>query len=142
MCIFFLLFFIVFAAFLSASTEESFDYKIKGVTFADNFYWEEAPQLPYPTCSVQKGFSFPGQDASALADYAFLATMGFAGPLEAQPYLDQWFGKGLVVDDYEYVEQYRNATGTLNHPVSYKLFSIPALPGSAVVSIRGSESMW
>jgi lipase ATG15 len=141
--LFFLLFFIVFAAFIMASTAESFDYKVKGVTFADDFIYEPQPDLPYPTCSVQKGFSLPGQGSSAaLADYSFLATMSFAAPEEAQPLLDQWFGEGAVVDDFEYVNKYRAATGTANHPVSYKLFTIPSLPDSAIVSIRGSESLW
>lgn len=141
--LFFLLFFIVFAAFIMASTADSFDYKVKGVTFADDFIYETQPDLPYPTCSVQKGFSLPGKDSSAaLADYSFLATMSFAAPEEAQPLLDQWFGEGAVVDDFEYVNRYRAATGTANHPVSYKLFTIPSLPDSAIVSIRGSESLW
>jgi lipase ATG15 len=140
--LFFLLFFCVFAGFLMASTQESFDYKVKGVVFADGFYYEQQPGLPYPTCSVQKGFAFPGQDASALADYSFLATMAFAAPDESQPLLDQWFGENQVIDDYQYVQEYREATGTQSHPVSYKLFTIPALPQSAVVSIRGSEAMW
>jgi lipase ATG15 len=140
--VFFLLFFCVFAGFLMASTEESFDYKVKGVVFADDFYYEQQPFLPYPTCSVQKGFAFPGLASAALADYSFLATMAFAGPEEAQRLLDQWFGENQVIDDYEYVASYREATGTQSHPVSYKLFTIASLPDSAVISIRGSESMW
>jgi lipase ATG15 len=140
--LFFFLFFCVFAGFLMASTEESFDYKVKGVKFASSFYYDPQPNLPYPTCSVQKGFTFPGVTSASLADFAFLATMSFAGPDEAQPLLNQWFGDGQVVDDYEYVAQYRKATGTASHPVSYKLFTISALPESAIVAIRGSESMW
>jgi hypothetical protein len=140
--LFFFLFFCVFAGFLMASTEESFDYKVKGVKFASSFYYDPQPNLPYPTCSVQKGFTFPGVTSASLADFAFLATMSFAGPDEAQPLLNQWFSDGQVVDDYEYVAQYRKATGTASHPVSYKLFTISALPESAIVAIRGSESMW
>lgn len=136
------LFFCVATGFLLAANEDEFDYKVKGVVFPQGFYYEPQPQLPYPTCQVQKGFSFPGQAASALADYAFLATMSFAGPGEAQVLLDNYFGPGVVLDDFEFVQGYRNATGTETHPVTYSLFTFPSNPNSAIVSIRGSESMW
>ncbi|KAG7372716.1 hypothetical protein IV203_018859 [Nitzschia inconspicua] len=140
--LYFLLFFVVLVGFIMASNEESFDYRVKGVVFASDFYYDPQPELPYPTCSVQKGFSLPGQQAAALADYSFLATMSFAAQAEAQPLLNQWFGENQVVDDSEFVAMYRNETGTQDHPVSYKLFTISALPDSAVVSIRGSEALW
>eukprot|EP00529_Nitzschia_sp_RCC80_P003642 CAMPEP_0113454980 /NCGR_PEP_ID=MMETSP0014_2-20120614/8142_1 /TAXON_ID=2857 /ORGANISM="Nitzschia sp." /LENGTH=1076 /DNA_ID=CAMNT_0000346401 /DNA_START=75 /DNA_END=3305 /DNA_ORIENTATION=- /assembly_acc=CAM_ASM_000159 len=136
------LLFCVLVGFLLAANEEEFEYKVKGVVFPEGFYYEQQPQLPYPTCSVQKGFTFPGQDASALADYAFLATTAFAGPGEAQALLDNFFGPGVIVDDYEFVEGYRNATNTAEHPVTYSLYSFPSIPDSAIVAIRGSESMW
>jgi len=117
-------------------------YKWKGVVYADGFYWDPQPQLPYPTCEVKKGFAIPGQDFAHLADYAFLATLAFSSPEEAQPLLDQWFGNGTVTDDYEYVNSYRKSTGTEDHPVSYKLFTFAAEPTAGVVSIRGSETMW
>jgi hypothetical protein len=142
--VFFLLFLCVFAGFVMASTEESFDYKVKGVIFVNDFYYDPQPQLPYPTCSVQKGFAFPGMASgtASLADYAFLATQAFSGPDEAQPNLDQWFGPGLVIDEHDFVNQYRVATGTVNNPVSYKLFTFPSTPKAGIVSIRGSEAMW
>lgn len=56
--------------------------------------------------------------------------------------LDQWFGKNNIIDDANYVASYRNFTGTQDHPVTYKLFTIPQYPDSAVISIRGSETMW
>lgn len=142
--VFFLLFLCVFVGFLMASTEDSFDYKVKGVVFVDDFYYESQPQLPYPTCSVQKGFAFPGLpgQSASLADYAFLATQSFSGPDEAQPNLDQWFGPGTVVDEYQFVAAYREATETADNPVSYKFFTFPSIPGAGIVSIRGSEAMW
>lgn len=117
-------------------------YKWKGVVYADDFYWEPQPQLLYPTCVVEKGFSIDGKNPTMLADYAFMATLSFSSATESQPLLDQWFGNGTVVDDYDYVRKYRLSTGTEDHPVAYKLFSFPDYPGAGVVGIRGSEAMW
>lgn len=136
------LFFCILVGFLLAANEEEFDYKVKGVVFPEGFYYDPQPQLVYPTCQLQKGFTFPGQPSSALADYAFLATTAFSGPGEAQPLLDDFFGPGVVVDDFKFVQGYRNATNTAGHPVTYSLYTFPQLPDSAIVSIRGSESMW
>lgn len=117
-------------------------YKWKGVVYANDFYWEPQPQLPYPTCAVQKGFSLPGEKFASLASYSFLSTLTFSSAEESQPLLDQWFGNGTVIDDYQYVDNYRKSTGTENHPVTYKLFTIPDQPTFGIVGIRGSEAMW
>ena len=125
-----------------AYTSDDFDYKVKGVYFVSDFYYPSQPTLAYPTCQLGKGFSLPGSDATALSDYSFLSTMGYAGPSEAKPLLDQWFGPGQINDEYELVSQYRQERNTTSAPVSYKLFSFPNSPGYGIVSIRGSESLW
>jgi len=53
--------------------------------------------------------------------------------------LDRWFGEDKVVDEYEFVSQYRMDTNTTGG-VSYKLYTFPEMPGLGVVSIRGSEA--
>jgi lipase ATG15 len=145
--VFFVAFFTL--AFTYVTTQETFGgsfvvgrFKWKGFVYADGFSWEPQPQLQYPVCEVQKGFSIPGRDAVSLADFSFLSTMTFSHPNESQPLLDQWFGNGTIIDDYDYVQKYREATGTASHPVEYKLFTIPGDETSAVVGIRGSEAMW
>eukprot|EP00535_Pseudo-nitzschia_heimii_P003283 CAMPEP_0197180138 /NCGR_PEP_ID=MMETSP1423-20130617/4847_1 /TAXON_ID=476441 /ORGANISM="Pseudo-nitzschia heimii, Strain UNC1101" /LENGTH=1026 /DNA_ID=CAMNT_0042630161 /DNA_START=184 /DNA_END=3265 /DNA_ORIENTATION=+ len=147
--IYFLLFFffVISIAYYTASHEDMFSYtmgryKWKGVVYADGFHWDPQPQLSYPSCEIQKGFSFPGEQTSSLASYSFLATLAFSSPEESQPLLDQWFGEGRVIDDYEYVESFRRSTGTENHPVAYKLYTFADDPTSGIVGIRGSEAMW
>ena len=117
-------------------------YRWKGIVLADDFYWDAQSQLQYPTCDVQKGFSIPGASAVDLADFSFLGILSFASPVESQPLLDQWFGNGTVIDDFEYVSSYKKAIGVEDHPVEYKLFTLASDPTSAVVAIRGSEARW
>ncbi len=117
------------------------NYRWKSIVLADDFYWEAQPQLQYPTCEVGKGFTIPGTASVSLADFSFLGTLSFASPEESQPLLDQWFGNGTVIDDFEYVDNYRASNGLQDHPVEYKLFTIEGA-NSAVVAIRGSEARW
>ena len=155
--VFGLVYFVLGIAFYLASTEDTMGYimgryKWKGVVYADGFYWDGSPQLPYPTCRVeQKGFGVVDNngggvsndiDYVSLASFAFLSTLSFSSVEESQPLLDQWFGKNVVIDDNDYVSSYRKFTGTEDHPVTYKLFTIPQYPDSAIISIRGSETMW
>lgn len=51
-----------------------------------------------------------------------------------------WFGPGEIVDEADFVADFRNATGTSLIPVWFKLFTFPAFPGVGVVSVRGSET--
>lgn len=51
--------------------------------------------------------------------------------------LPKWFGPGVVIDEEEFVAEYRTDSGTSTNPVYFKLFSFPAVPGYAVMSIRG-----
>mmetsp|Transcript_34608 Transcript_34608/g.81593 ORF Transcript_34608/g.81593 Transcript_34608/m.81593 type:complete len:142 (+) Transcript_34608:192-617(+) len=110
-------------------------FKWKDVVYADEFSWDPQPDLPYPTCEVKKGFNDTGAEATSLANFAFLATLSFSSTEEAQPLLDRWFGPGAVMDDSEYVDRYRDKTRTANQPVTYKLFTIPSDPISAVVGM-------
>lgn len=146
--LFFFYFLVFFSGYYLSVSEEMFSYEMgrykwKNVVYANDFSWDPQPNLPYPTCEVKKGFTFPGEEGTAsLANYAFLSTLAFSSAEEAQPLLDQWFGNGTVLDDTDYVEAYRQATGTEDHPVTYKLFVFPSDPTAGIVGIRGSEMMW
>jgi lipase ATG15 len=107
-----------------------------------DFYWPPAPDLSYPSCEMTKGFKLPGIGSSSLPDYAFLAALSYETPNVTQYHLDDYFGPGVIVDEAEFVEQYRIKTGTVSNPVYFKLLSIPAIPGYGIVSIRGSQTRW
>jgi lipase ATG15 len=56
--------------------------------------------------------------------------------------LNTYFGENSLIDESEFVAQYRQSTGTSTNPVYFKLFSFPSIPGYGIVSIRGSETTW
>lgn len=57
--------------------------------------------------------------------------------------IDQWLGKpGVLVDEEEFVSQWREDSGTDLNPVYFKLFSVKEMPELAVMSIRGSETSY
>ena len=78
--------------------------------------------------------------SSDLGDYAFLSAMSYEKETINNYTLQEWFG-GEVIDDTNYVSQWRKDSGTEDSPVFFKLFSIPIV-NSAVVSVRGSETMF
>ena len=135
-----------FAAFQEQTTVGGgLDYKVKvdpgEPFFAHNFYYPPHPKLPYPTCKIAKHFSLlEAEEPSNLVDIAYLATMGFTGPEESERLLREWFGQNQVVDENEFVVDYRVETDQ-TQGVSFKLFSFPTNPGVGLVSIRGSESL-
>lgn len=107
-----------------------------------DFYWPPQPDLPYPSCEMTKGFKIPGYGSSSLTDYAFMSALSYETPNITQYHLNDWFGANGVVDEAEFVEQYRKDTNTVENPVYYKLLSIPAVPGYGVIAIRGSQTRW
>jgi lipase ATG15 len=111
------------------------------VQLAD-FYYPAQPDLAYPSCEMTKGFTLPGNIASRLGDYAFLAALSYETPNTTQHHLNTWFGNDTIVDEAEFVAHYREETETTANPVYYKLLSIPSIPGYGIVSIRGSQTTW
>lgn len=104
----------------------------------NEFYYQgEEDTLAYPTCQLTKGFEFPGGQATDLGDYSFLSAMAYESTAVTDETLPSWFGEGVVVDESDFVAEYRQESGTAASPVSFKLFSLPAVPGYAVMSIRG-----
>lgn len=124
---------------------QAFDYKVKVEEgepfFAADFYYPPSPKLPYPTCKIAKHFSLLETDQeSNLLDIAYLAALGFSGPNETGRLLRAWFGEDEVVDEYKFVQEYRELIGRTSG-VSFKLFSFPNNPGVGLMSIRGSETL-
>ncbi|KAL9179381.1 hypothetical protein ACHAXT_008671 [Thalassiosira profunda] len=113
------------------------------ILLVEDFYYPPQPDtLAYPTCKLAKGFEFPDETTSDLADYSFLSAMAYETSEVTSYTLTKWFGPDAVVDEEEFVAQFREDSGTTAIPVFFKLFSIPAFPGYAVMSIRGSETMF
>lgn len=105
------------------------------------FYYEpEEGTLSYPNCKLSKGFEFPGDGAADIGDYSYLSAMAYETSNVNNYTLAKWFGPDMVVDENEFVAQYRKDSGTATNPVYFKLFSFPNEPGYAIMSIRGSET--
>ena len=99
--------------------------------------------MAYPTCRLMKGFKIPGTSKiSGLVDYAFLATVAYENIGATELALSNWFGPDKVVNQHEFVSQYRVDTHTASIPVFFKLFSFPEILGFGLVSIHGSEMNW
>jgi lipase ATG15 len=57
--------------------------------------------------------------------------------------LDKWLGESdMLVDEEDFVSQWRQDSGTLVSPVYFKLFTIKDLPEYAIMAIRGSETSY
>ena len=132
----------------SQNSTEFFQLQDRGerppILLVDDFYYKgEDNTLAYPTCKLTKGFEFTGnsgvESASDLGDYSFLSALSYEKSSVVTYLLDQWFGPKVLVDEEEFVTQYRKDTGT-SSPVYFKLFSLPEYPGYGIMSIRGSET--
>ena len=147
--IFIVFFFVIFVLLLqSQNSTEFFQPQDRGerppILLVDDFYYKgEDNTLAYPTCKLTKGFEFSGnsgvESASDLGDYSFLSALSYEKLSVVTYLLDQWFGPNVLVDEEEFVTQYRKDTGT-SSPVYFKLFSLPEYPGYGIMSIRGSET--
>ena len=55
--------------------------------------------------------------------------------------MERWFGSpNVVVDEENFVSQWREDSGNADEQVSFKLFSFPVSPGIGILSIRGTET--
>jgi len=118
------------------------------ILMLDDFEYPGSGGLQYPTCTLsQPGFTFPtsGETESRgtyFLDYAFLSAMAYESSAITNYTLDTWFGPNVMKDEVDFVGKWREDSGTFLSPVQFKLFSLTNHPGFAVVSIRGSETMW
>ncbi|KAI2494973.1 lipase [Fragilaria crotonensis] len=131
--------FICFLAIACDGSVDPYSSAFETETFLPDFEYAAADELPYPTCTIADGF-LPDVQEARLADYAFLAYMGYKDDSILQGELDSWFGEGVAKDMYEEVRLYREATFSENIPVSYKLIKFKN--GPSVVSIRGTFLIW
>ena len=93
----------------------------------------------YPTCSLTSDFAIPGSNETALADYAYIASIAYTAPESMKDVLDVWFGEGVAQDNNDLVAKYRESL-TSDSAVHYKLITFPENPEYAVVSIRGTNN--
>lgn len=120
------------------------------VLLVDDFYYPpKNDTLAYPTCKLTKGFTFAAPDSpdevegSLLGDYAFLSAMAYEKSNITKYSVDKWLGEsGMLVDEEDFVNNWRQESGTSVSPVYFKLFSITDVPNYAIMSIRGSETSY
>eukprot|EP00804_Cyclotella_cryptica_P008105 CCRYP_004599-RA/>CCRYP_004599-RA protein AED:0.04 eAED:0.04 QI:305/1/1/1/1/1/9/380/1018 len=145
---------IVFLFFVAQKTSEEVQPQERKtrppVLLVDGFYYPaQNDTLAYPTCELTKGFTFSTDrnpdvaTSSLLGDYAFLSAMAYETSNVTNYTLDKWFGgSGIIVDDEEFVSNWRAESGTDTSPVYFKLFRINPAPEFAIMSIRGSETAY
>ena len=104
-------------------------------------YVPQEGTFKYPTCSMTADFAIPGSDATAMADYAYLAGIAYVSPESMPKSLDAWFGKGVAYDDVDRVAEFRSQ-GESHSAVHYKLITFRENPEFAVVTIRGTSNGW
>ena len=111
------------------------------IRLLDDFYYPPQEDLYYPYCKVSKGFDFDPKGFSYAYDYNMLAALAYETPNVTGYLLDRWFaGENVIVDETPFVTKWREDTDNVGNPVSFKLFSVPSLPGTGIVSIRGTQT--
>mmetsp|Transcript_22322 Transcript_22322/g.48510 ORF Transcript_22322/g.48510 Transcript_22322/m.48510 type:complete len:1008 (+) Transcript_22322:13-3036(+) len=138
--IFLFLFLSAFAGGSNSGAEQTTDNILK-----DFRYVPQNGTFHYPTCALTEDFAIPeadrsGTSSSALADYAYMASIAYTAPESMPSVLDAWFGEDVVFDNTELVEEFRS--GREESAVHFKLLTFPNNPDFAVVSIRGTNNGW
>lgn len=153
--IFVVLFLAIVFLFLSAQkTSDEVKPQDRGprppVLLVDDFYYPPTNDtLAYPTCKLMKGFTYAAPDSpdevegSLLGDYAFLSAMAYETASITEYSLEKWLGEpGILVDEEDFVSQWRIDSGTSSSPVYFKLFTVTENPKYAIMAIRGSETSY
>jgi hypothetical protein len=96
--------------------------------------------MQYPTCRLSQGLDFPGGEFTAMADYAFLATLIYQAPETIQGTLDEWFGRGVGTVETTTTTEFRQNVPGGSAAVRYNLVSFSN--GMGVVVVRGSTNAW
>ena len=105
----------------------------------DDFrYVPDDRTFKYPTCSMTADFSIPGSNSTAMADYAYLASIAYTSPESMPALLDTWFGEGVAFDDVKTVAKF-GVQYAMDSAVHYKLITFASNPDFAVVTIRGTK---
>lgn len=97
------------------------------IRLLDDFYYEGTDDLAYPACKLTKGFDFSNdQGFSYSVDYMFLAALAYETPGVTDYLLDKWFGGiDVLVDETEFVNQWRIDNNVQGSGASWKLYSVP-----------------
>jgi len=121
--------------------------EIEGLLDMNDFVYEPKHKLPYPTCRMGSDVAIPGEEDTALADYAYLSVIAYTDSdatgtnNSTQEQLDVWFGKGFAVDEKGVVEDYRKET-KIDSSVQFKLISFPSRTNFTVLAVRGTNNGW
>ena len=112
------------------------------IRFLNDFYYpRQNDSMLYPNCQLTNQYAFPGIDNTYVTDYNLLAGLAYETPEVNKYALDRWFlGENRVVDETEFVKQWRTDSGNSDSQVSFKVFSFPSSPGVGILSIRGTET--
>jgi len=111
------------------------------IRLLNDFYYPGQSDVLYPTCTLGKGYEFPGRDETRMVDYNMLGALGYETQNVSDYILDKWFQEvDLFVDETSLVAQWKEDSGNTFSQVSFKLFSMPSQPKFGVVSIRGTET--
>lgn len=129
--------------FLSAFSQGSNSGNVGTVSniLPDFRYVPQEGTFKYPTCSMTADFAIPGSNATAMSDYAYLASIAYVAPESMPETLDAWFGKGVAYDDVARVAEFQTEEEARS-AVHYKLITFSRSPEFAVVTIRGTSNGW
>lgn len=129
--------------FLSAFSGGSTSGNVGTVSniLSDFEYVSQEETFKYPTCAMTADFAIPGSNATAMADYAYLAGAAYVAPESMPAALNAWFGKGVAYDDVDRVAEFQTEEET-HSAVHFKLITFPDNPEFAVVAIRGTSNGW
>jgi lipase ATG15 len=104
-----------------------------------DFRYVRQDGFAYPTCAMSAEFQIPGSPTTALADYAYMASIAYVSPKSTPAWLDDWFGEDVAFDNVDLVTEFRKDDHSAVH---YKLITFPSKPDFAVVTIRGTSNAW
>lgn len=135
----------IFFASVSHGTDTDPTEDARSYQILPDFYYKERPNIPYQTCQMGKGLEIPGTEETALIDYAFIATITYAGENTTQRLLGDYFGKGNVTNRPDIVDAFKETIADykqFSSPAHYKYFTIADAPDFGLVSVRGTSNTW
>lgn len=112
------------------------------IRFLNDFYYpRQTDSMLYPNCQLTNQYAIPGVNNTYVTDYNLLAGLAYETPEVNKYALDRWFlGEDRVVDETQFVKQWRKDSGNSDSQASFKVFSFPSSPGVGIFSIRGTET--
>lgn len=136
----------VFAMYMVIGSRSSEDATPQGgrptIRLLDDFYYPPQDNLAYPGCKLTKGFEYPTQRGFSYSmDYMFLAALAYETENVTDYLLDKWFGGvDVLVDETDFVNQWKVDNNVAGSGASFKLYSVPSVPGFGIVAIRGTQT--